>query len=147
MKVILLEDVKSLGKKGEVVNVKDGYGNNFLIKGGKAMLATDSNMRELESQKRAKEKRDLEHLKECEALKEKIEKTPITLPVKAGEQGRVFGSITSMDIAQKMNDLGLPIDKKDIELKAPIKELGDYTVPVKLHTKVTAKIKLHVVGE
>lgn len=145
MKVILLENVKSLGKKGDVVNASDGYARNMLFPKKLAVPATDSNKKDLEAKKRSEEKHAAEVLAEAKELKEKIEKGSITLSIKVGEGGRTFGSVSSKEIVQAAkSQLGLELDKKKIQLAQPIKELGTAKVPVKLHPQVTAELKVNV---
>ena len=144
MKVILLQDVKNVGKRGEVVNVKDGYAHNFLFKRGLAQEASAGNMRNLEQQQRLQQKQADERLAEAQQLKAELEKLTIEVAVKAGEGGRIFGSVTSIDIAQAIEQRGFAIDRRTIDLANPIKEIGQYTVPAKLHPGVTAELKLEV---
>lgn len=144
MKVILLQDVKGLGKKGEVVTAKDGYAHNFLFPKKLALEANQSNLRQLEQQQHNQKKQADARLAEATEQKTKLEALSIVVSVKAGEGGRVFGSVTSIDIAQAITDQGLTIDRKAIELKAPIKEVGDYQVSAKLHPEVTANLSVIV---
>lgn len=145
MKVILLENVKSLGKKGDVVNASDGYARNMLIPKKMAVPATAGNMKDLQMKKKGEEKRAAEIKAEAEDLKAKIEKKAVTVSIKVGEGGRAFGSVSSRDLAEAAkSQLGLDIDKKKIVLSAPIKELGTTTVSVKLHPEVTADLKVEV---
>ncbi|WP_243298994.1 50S ribosomal protein L9 [Bacillus litorisediminis] len=148
MKVIFLKDVKGKGKKGEVKNVADGYAQNFLIKQGLAVEANKSNISQLEAQKKKEEKMAKEELQEAQALKLKIEKLTVELSAKAGEGGRLFGSITSKQIADELKKKhDLKIDKRKIELPDGIRSLGYTKVPVKLHTEVTATLNVHVKEE
>ncbi|HHT20121.1 MAG TPA: 50S ribosomal protein L9 [Tissierellia bacterium] len=144
MKVILLQDVKNLGKQGQVVEVKDGYAHNFLFKRNLAKEATAGNMRALEQQQRLQQKQADERLEEAKQLKEVLEKLAIKVQVKAGEGGRIFGSVTSIDIAEAIERMGHKIDRRTIDLPTPIKELGDYTVTAKLHPEVQAKLQVAV---
>ena len=145
MKVILLENVKSLGKKGDVVNASDGYARNMLIPKKMAVPATAGNMKDLQMKKKGEEKRAAEIKAEAEDLKAKIEKKAVKVSIKVGEGGRAFGSVSSRDLAEAAkSQLGLDIDKKKIVLSAPIKELGTTTVSVKLHPEVTADLKVEV---
>lgn len=145
MKVILLEDVKSLGKKGEIVNVNDGYARNFLLKTKKGVEANGKNMNDLKLQKANADKVAKEQLDQAKALAEEIAKGQVEVKIKTGEGGRVFGSVSSKEIAAAAEaQLGLKIEKKKIQLKEQIKALGMYNVPVKLHPKVTAELKVHV---
>lgn len=148
MKVILLEDVKSLGKKGDVVNVNDGYARNFLLKTKKGIEANGKNMNDLKLQKANADKVAQENLEAAKELGEQIAKGKIEVSIKTGEGGKVFGSVSSKEIAQAAEEqLGLKIDKKKIQLKEQIKTLGTHLVPVKLHAKVTAELKVVVKEE
>lgn len=145
MKVILLEDVKSVGKKGEVVEVSDGYARNVLLKKKQGLEATGKNMNDLKLQKANQEKVAAENLAAAKELGEKIEKSSITLKVKVGEGGKLFGSISNKEIAEAVKDqLGLEIDKKKVQITTPLKNVGTMDVAVKLHTKVTAQLKVNV---
>ena len=147
IKLILKNDVKDLGKAGDTVNVKDGYARNFLVPQGFALEYSESTLKVIEEEKK-KEKIRLEKEKK-KALTEqgKISKVSCTIPVKVGEEGKLFGAVTSSDIEEALKQEGIEIDKRKIELPEPIKVLGVYTVPVKLHPEVTANIKVWVVKE
>ncbi|MDO4529717.1 MAG: 50S ribosomal protein L9 [Lachnospiraceae bacterium] len=148
MKVILSEDVKSLGKKGEVVNVSDGYARNFILKTGKGVEATPANLNTLKLQKANDEKVAQENLEAAKALGEKLAAAPVTIRIKAGEGGKLFGAIASKEIAAAVKEqYGLEVDKKKIVLEDPIKELGTHTVKVKLHKDVTAQLTVKVTEE
>ncbi|HEY8341856.1 MAG TPA: 50S ribosomal protein L9 [Calditerricola sp.] len=147
MKVIFLKDVKGQGKKGEVKNVSDGYARNYLIPRGLAVEATESNLKTLEAQKRSEAKRKAQELAEAKALAEKLEKTTVTIAAKAGEGGRLFGAVTSKQIAEALAKQNLAVDKKKILLDEPIRALGTWRVPVKLHPDVTAHLVVTVVEE
>ncbi|GGH80378.1 large subunit ribosomal protein L9 [Pullulanibacillus pueri] len=144
MKVIFLEDVKGKGKAGEVKNVSEGYARNYLLPKNLAVEANKGNLKQLENKKHSEEKRAQEELAEAKVLKEKLEKTEITLSAKSGEGGRLFGSITSKQIAQELKQKGFKVDKRKIELSDPIRTLGYTDVPIKLHHDVTAVLKVHV---
>ncbi|PLR79984.1 50S ribosomal protein L9 [Bacillus canaveralius] len=145
MKVIFLKDVKGKGKKGEVKNVADGYAHNFLIKQGLAIEANNANVSSLNAQKKKEEKQAAEEFEEAKRLKEKLEKVTVELSAKAGEGGRLFGSITSKQIAEELQKKeNIKIDKRKIELDDAIRSLGYTKVPVKLHTEVTASLNVHV---
>ncbi|PLT29523.1 50S ribosomal protein L9 [Peribacillus deserti] len=145
MKVIFLKDVKGKGKKGEIKNVADGYAHNFLIKQGLAAEASNTNMAALNAQKKKEEKVAEENLQEAQSLKEKIEKLTVELSAKSGEGGRLFGSITSKQIAQELQKThGIKIDKRKIELEDAIRTLGHTKVPVKLHNEVTGTLTVAV---
>ena len=148
MKVILLEDVKSTGKKGEVVEVSDAFARNVLFRKKQAVEATGKNMNDLKLQKANKDKVDAENLAAAQELGKKIEAASITLKMKTGEGGRLFGSISSKEIAEAVkSQLGYEVDKKKVQLSAPIKGLGQIKVPVRLHTNVTAQLTVIVEGE
>ena len=141
MKVILLQDVKALGKKGDVVNVSDGYARNMLLKKGLGKEANGQNMNDLKLEKVAQENLDA-----ARALAEEMKDKEVKVSVKAGEGGRVFGSVSTKEIAEEIKkQLGYEIDKKKILLDAPVKALGYTEIGIKLHTKVTAKMRVHVV--
>ena len=145
MKVILLEDVKSLGKKGEIVNVNDGYARNFILPKKLGLEATGKNLNDLKLKKQNEEKVAQEQLDEAKALAAKIEAGKVELSIKVGEGGRTFGSVSSKEIAAAVKDqMGYDIDKKKIQVKDAIKTLGTHAVPVKLHAKVTAELKVVV---
>lgn len=150
MKVIFLQDVKGKGKKGEVKDVAVGYAQNFLLKKGLAVEATAQSLSELKGKTKAEEKENAEILAEATQLKEKIEAEgfEVLLKSKAGEDGRLFGSIPSKQIAEALNKQhNIKIDKRKMELTQPIKVQGFTNVPVKLHKEVTAKLRVHVVAE
>lgn len=148
MKVILLEDVKSLGKKGGIVTVNDGYARNFLLKGKKGVEANSRNLNDLKLQKANADKVAKENLEAAKELGEKLKAGQIELSMKTGEGGRTFGSVSSKEIALAVEEqMGLKIDKKKIQLKEQIKSLGVFMVPIKLHPKVTAELKVHVTEE
>ncbi|GGE83101.1 50S ribosomal protein L9 [Priestia taiwanensis] len=145
MKVIFLKDVKGRGKKGEVKNVADGYAQNFLIKQGLAVEATNGNVKALEGQQKSVAKEAALELENCKKLKEKLETLTIELKAKSGEGGRLFGSITTKQIADELNKVhGIKIDKRKFEMADAIRALGYRNVPVKLHQEVTATVKVHV---
>ncbi|MEC2075621.1 50S ribosomal protein L9 [Metabacillus fastidiosus] len=145
MKVIFLKDVKGKGKKGEVKNVADGYAHNFLLKQNLAVEATNANMKTLDAQKKKEEVIAAEELEQSKELKETLEKLTVELTAKSGEGGRLFGSITSKQIADELNKSHkIKIDKRKIELPDAIRSLGYTNVPVKLHPEVTATVKVHV---
>ncbi len=145
MKVILLTDVKNVGKKGQVVEVSDSYARNVLIKKKQGLEATGKNMNDLKLQKANDEKVAAQNLADARVLAEQIEKSSIVLKVKVGEGGKLFGSISTKEIAEAVKEqLDLEVDKKKIQLTNPIKSTGEMDVPIKLHTKVTARLKVHV---
>lgn len=145
MKVILLEDVKSLGKKGEVVNVNDGYARNFIFKKNLGVEATSKNLNDLKLQKQNEEKVAAENLEKAKELAADLAGKSITLSIKAGSDGRAFGSVSTKEISMAAKDqLGYELDKKKMHLSEPIKNIGTFTVPIKLHPKVTAELKVVV---
>ena len=145
MKVILLEDVKTLGKKGQVVNVSDGYARNMLLPKGYATEATEGNIRSLKKQKAIAAEKKAEEKAAAQQTAEKIGKVSVEIKTKAGEGGRIFGSITSKDIADALKaQHNITVDKKKILLDSPIKQTGEMTVEIKLYTDVNAKLKVVV---
>ena len=145
MKVILLEDAKSLGKKGQIVNVSDGYARNMLLPKKLGVEATTKNMNDLKLQKAHEEKVAQENLDAAKAFAEDLKDKQVTVTIKVGEGGRTFGSISTKEISEAVkNQLGLDIDKKKMQLATPIKELGTTMVPIKLHPKVVGELKVIV---
>lgn len=148
MKVILLKDVKGLGKEGELVNAKDGYARNFLFPKKLAIEATDANVKKWKEDMNKRKQKQKEEYEEALRLKEKIESITVELKGKAGEGGKLFGSITSKDISDALKKQHkIDIDKKKIELKNNIKALGTATVEVKVYPEVTAELKVNVLEE
>ena len=144
MKVILKADVKGSGKKGDVLEVSDGYAKNFLLKKGLAEIATASGLNEIQQKKRADEFHKAEHVREQKELCEKLNGTKVSLAIRAGENGKVFGSVTNDKIAAALEELGFTVDKKRITTKEPIKNIGEYDAEVRLMEGVIAKIKVVV---
>ena len=145
MKVILLEDVKSLGKQGEVVNVNDGYARNLLFKKNLGIEATKQNLNDLKLQKQNNDKLEAERLEEAKKLAKELEEKEVVLAIKTGSDGRVFGSVSTKEIAEAAKEqLGYELDKKKMHLKDAIKSIGTFHVPVKLHPKVTVELKVVV---
>ena len=148
MKVILLEDVKSLGKKGEIVNVNDGYARNFILPKKLGIEATSKNINDLKLQKAHEDKVAAEQLAAAKVLAEELKDKSVELKMKVGEGGRTFGAISTKEIAAAAKEqLGYELDKKKISVDEPIKSLGVHNVPIKLHPKVTTELKVHVVEE
>lgn len=148
MKVIFLEDVKGKGTKGEVKQVSIGYAQNFLLKNKLAIEATPGNLSNLKGQQNRIAKNEAEELSDAQEMKEKIEKVTVEMTAKSGEDGRLFGSITSKQIADEVNKVdGIKIDRRKMELPDPIRTLGNTTIPIKIHQDVTATLKVHVVEE
>ena len=146
MKVILLEDVRGSGKSGDVVNVSDGYARNMLIPRGLAVEATPQNIKQLEKKKEAIAKKFAEDKAAALEMKKKLEEITVEVKAKTGKSGKVFGSVTSADIAEALQALGFDIDKKKIQLDSPIKMVGETDVNVKLFTEVSGKVKVNVVS-
>ncbi|MEE4311674.1 MAG: 50S ribosomal protein L9 [candidate division KSB1 bacterium] len=147
MKVILRKDVEHLGNVGELLEVKPGYARNYLIPQGIALIANEKNMKRLEEEQRQQEiKKDRDKIA-AEKLSEELSKVSCTASVQVGEEDKVFGSITSQDIAELLKEKGFDVDKKKIIMEEPIKALGIYDIPIKLHTDVEAKIKVWVVKD
>lgn len=145
MKVIVIKDTKNVGKKGDIKNVSDGYAKNFLIPKGIVMEATDANIRDLERKKAADAEKRATDKASAEVLKKKLSEIEIVLKTKAGEGGKVFGSVTSKDISDALKEQhGIEIDKKKIVLDTPIKQLGEYTIEAKLYQEVTGSFKVTV---
>lgn len=148
MKVILLQDVKSLGKKDQIVDVSDGYARNFVLPKKLGIEATSKNLNDLKLKKAHEDKVAAEILAEAQALAGQMKEESITLSIKVGEGGKTFGSVSSKEIAEAVKkQLGHDIDKKKIVLKEPIKSLGTHIVDIKLHTKVTAQLSVKVTEE
>ena len=145
MEVILLEDVKNVGKKGEIVKLSDGYARNFILKKNLGVEKTDKTMHELKLQKAAEAKRQQEILEDAQNVAKQIEAGSIVLKMKAGEGGRTFGSISTKEITNALKEqLKIEVDKKKLQLAEPIRNFGTYHVPVRLHPKVTAEVTVKV---
>jgi large subunit ribosomal protein L9 len=145
MQVILTEDMSDLGNAGDVVNVKPGYARNYLLPQGKAMLATEGRVREIQHQRRVVEEKVKKEMKSFEAVAKRLADQSLEFKVQAGEEGKLFGSVTNADIAEQLVARGFEIDRRKIELAEPIKLLGEYEVEVKLHRSVKGKVKVQVV--
>lgn len=146
MEVILLKDVKGTGKKGELHDVKTGYAQNFLIKRGLAVEATQAAKSKLKAKKKADARNEAEALQEAEEQKEILENNPIEIQEKAADDGRLFGSVTTKKIAEAIKDqLDIDIDKRKIEQKMPMRSVGTQTVTIKLHQQVQAKVAIRVI--
>ena len=147
MKIILMEDVKSLGKKGEIVNVSDGHARNMLLPKKLGVEATAANLNSLKLKKANDDKLAQEALEAAKAFKEKVEASGVRIPIKAGENGKVFGSVSAKEIADAAREqLGFELDKKKFIMDGPIRELGTVRVPVRLHPQVTAELAVEVVA-
>jgi large subunit ribosomal protein L9 len=147
MKVILKTDVKGLGREGDLKDVKDGYARNFLLPTGKAMLADKGAVANWERHREQREERDRALRSDAEATAEKLNALRIEIPVKAGERGRLFGAVTSHQVAAAINREGVEIDRHDLHLREPIKALGDYKVDVRVMPGVEAVVSVSVVAE
>ncbi|RJR35135.1 MAG: 50S ribosomal protein L9 [Desulfobacteraceae bacterium] len=145
MKIILTQDVDSLGMVGQTFEVKEGYARNYLIPKGMALEATKQNLRLMESQRKSIEEKRLKAKDEAERAKQGLSDLVITIAQKVGEEDKLYGSVTSMDIADELEKKGIELDRKRIKMDRPIKTLGEFMVPVKLHPEVTATIKVVVV--
>ena len=147
MQVILLEDVSSIGKAGDLIKVSDGYGRNYLIPQKKAILATEKNIKALEHQKRLVQHRMSKTKKDVKKMAQEVEALSCTFAKAVGESGKLFGSVTSMDIEAYLKENNLEIDRKKIHLEEPLKSIGMFIVPIKLHAEVVANLKVWIVQE
>ncbi|HSE84029.1 MAG TPA: 50S ribosomal protein L9 [Thermodesulfobacteriota bacterium] len=147
MKVIFISDAESVGKIGEVREVKDGFARNYLLPKKIAVEATPENIKIWERKRQILRKKEESLKAEAETLAAKLREVACTIPVKVGEEDRLFGSVTSQNISDALKGQGFEISRKDIELDSPIKTLGTYEVPIKLHSDVTANIKVEVIKE
>ena len=148
MKVILLKDVKNIGKAGEVKEVAAGYAQNFLFKKGLAEEATPANLKKLEAQQEQKREAAREELEDAKALKEKFEQLEVTIKMKSGEDGRLFGSVSSKQVIEAYKkEQDIKLDRRKLDMPEPLKALGYHKVDVKLHQEVTAVLKIHVVEQ
>ncbi|MCS6816925.1 MAG: 50S ribosomal protein L9 [Blastocatellia bacterium] len=147
VEVLLREDVEHLGRRGQIVRVKAGYARNYLLPRGLAVLATAANIKAVEQEKRLLERREMRERTQAEAVAERLKELVLTFPRKVGDQDMLFGSVTAMDIAAALAERGIDVDRRKILIEHPIKYLGEYTIPVKLHREVTAEIRIQVVRE
>ncbi len=147
MEIILRETVTRLGRAGEVVEVKDGYARNYLVPHGLAYPATPANKRRVEAEASHRVLESAAEQSDAELLAAKLESIELTFTAKVGEAEKLFGSVTSADIADKLGELGYPVDKRAVELEEPIKMIGIYKIPVRLHSEVHAKVRVWVVKE
>ncbi len=147
MEVILREDIQELGSKGDIVTVKDGYARNYLLPQKLALLATTGTRKQVVEMKAAAARKDASQKSAAETLAEQMSAVELTFTVKAGESDQLFGSVTSMDIAEALEAKGFSIDRRKVELAEPIRTLGEYTVSVRIHRAVAASVKLQVVRE
>lgn len=147
MEVVLMKDYENLGKAMDVIPVKDGYARNFLIPKGIAVPASEGNKKKVAETKRLAEQREDKKLKDARQLAKKIEQVPCTIPVKVGEEDKLFGSVTAQEIADFLKKEGFEIDKHNVELDEPIRQLGVYNVKINLYKDASAKLKVWVVKE
>ena len=147
MEVVLMKDHDNLGKALEVISVKDGFARNFLIPQGIAVPATEGNKKRVAEAKQLAEVREAKKIKDSQEIAAKIEQTPCTIPVKVGEEDKIFGSVTALEIAEFLQKEGFSVEKRNVELDEPIKQLGVYTVTINLYRTVSAKLKVWVVKE
>ena len=147
MKVILRQNVDALGLEGDTVDVAVGYARNYLIPKGLALQANEQNIKFIETQRKKIELRRIKDKEDAEKIRERIAEVAITISQKVGEEEKLYGSVTSMDIASRLEELGISIDRRKIGLDKPIKSVGEFDVPIKLHPQVTAFIKVSVVPE
>ncbi|MEB1808227.1 MAG: 50S ribosomal protein L9 [Bacillaceae bacterium] len=144
MKVIFLEDVKGKGKKGEVKNVAEGYARNFLFPQNLAVEASQGNVKSLEAQKKSESKKAAEELADAQKYKEELESITVEIKAKSGEGGRLFGAVSTKQIAEQLSKMKKKVDKRKIMLDEPIRALGFTNVPIKIHPEVVATVKVHV---
>jgi len=144
VKLILREDVPKLGHAGDVVSVKPGYARNFLLPQGKAALASEAKVKELEHHRRLIAEKVAGELKDLGAARDRLEQLELTVEAQAGEEGKLFGSVTAIQIAELIGEKGIEIDRRKIDLAEPIKEVGEHTVPIRLHREVIANVRLKV---
>lgn len=147
MKVVLKDDVKNVGKIGQVVDVADGYARNYLVPRGLAVEANTKNIKSLEHEKRTIQEKAKKIKNSTQDLAHKISTMTLVIKANAGEEGKLFGSITTMDIAELLRNEGIEIDKKKISLDEPIKRLGSYSVNIKLHPEISTQVNIQVVQE
>lgn len=146
MKVILKQDVANLGDAGEIVDVRDGYGNNYLVPRGLAMRATKGALKDAEAIARARAKRAAATLAEAEKMRDVLESRPVTVAAKAGEDGTLYGSVGNTAVAQAVRDqLGVQVDRRRLPMERPLKELGEHEVQVRLHPELTATVRVNIV--
>ena len=147
VKVILSETVQGLGEVGDLVGVKVGYARNFLLPQGKALLATESKVRELEHHKRVVTEKSARDLKDLKALRDRLESVALEVTARVGEEGKLFGSVTTAHIAELLAGKGYTVDRRKIQLSEPLREIGDHVVPIRLQTDLTAEVALKISAE
>src|SRR4030042_5083391 len=147
MKVILREDVKNIGNMGQIIDVTDGFGRNYLVPRGFAVEANIRNIKSLEHEKKVIQEKARKIKNQAQDLASKISSAAVVIKAKAGEEGKLFGSVTTMDIAEQLKKEGFDIDKKKISLEEPIKRIGSYSVKIKIHSEIAAEVNVEVVEE
>jgi large subunit ribosomal protein L9 len=147
VKLILVESIHSLGEAGDLVSVRPGYARNYLLPQGKALLATETRVKELEHKRRIAEEKAARELKDLQAIKKQLEKLTIEIGARAGDSGKLFGSVTTPQIAERIEASGLEIDRRRIELHEPIKEVGEHKVSVRLLRELVAELTVTVFAE
>jgi len=147
VKLILVESIHSLGQAGDLVSVKPGFARNYLLPQGKAMLATEGRVQELEHKRRIAEEKAARELRDLQAVKKQLEGLSIEIGARAGDTGKLFGSVTSAQIAERIGAAGLAVDRRRIDLRDPIKEIGEHKVPVRLLRELVAELTVTVVAE
>jgi large subunit ribosomal protein L9 len=147
VKVILSESVQGLGETGDLVGVKVGYARNYLLPQGKALLATESKVRELEHHKRVVTEKAARDLNDLKALRDRLESVALEVTARVGEEGKLFGSVTTAHIAELLAEKGYTVDRRKIQLSEPLREIGDHIVPIRLQTDITAEVALKISAE
>ena len=145
MKVIFIKDLKGQGKKGDIKEVKDGYGSNYLVKNGYAMIANDSNLKHFNTQKNKELLEESLYIKECEKIKEQIEKLTLNIKVKTGKEDKVFGSVSAKQIVTELKKANIDVEKNKIRIDGALSSLGTHIVKIELHKKVQANLKINLV--
>ncbi len=147
MKVILREDVKNIGSMGQIIDVADGFGRNYLVPRGLAVEANTKNIKSLEHEKKVIQEKAKKIRNQAQDLAGKISNTTLVIKAKAGEEGKLFGSVTTMDIAEQLKKEGFDIDKKKISMEEPIKRIGSHAVKIKIHPEIATEVKVQVIEE
>ena len=147
MEVILREHVDNLGRRGDVVKVAEGYARNYLLPRKLALAVTEGNKRQIEREKKVAETKDAEEKQQADALAQRLAETDVQIARRVGENDTLYGSVTSADIAHSLESKGFTVDKRKIALTEPLKALGEFTVPVKIHRDVTAQVRVKVVAD
>ena len=147
VKLILRENVQGLGEAGDLVGVKVGYARNYLLPQGKALLATESKVRELEHHKRVVTEKAARDLNDLKALRDRLESVALEVTARVGEEGKLFGSVTTAHIAELLAEKGYTVDRRKIQLSEPLREIGDHVVPIRLQSDLTAEVALKISAE